>query len=362
MNTIHYKKSDLLGLLSISLYVIYHTLQGFHDVYMKVFLLGGLFTSIIYIVTLKKFKKETLFLLLGLGIIIGIQFPVSYDIRMIVLFICMFVGTYIDTDDLLQWMFISKLLSFIVGTIAGWPKANTCALHGGMLILMYMCANRKKMGWAHVGIIATATLWLYMHTSSEASLVGLGIAVVLLIYYKISYNKKFFRWKLVEYVFPASLFFNLICIFTFIDKKIPIIGKWLPTQLNTVFYKVVKLIDVAMTSRITLAAASFPKFGVSLWGGNADYTILNLAEGVYYNLDSGMMWLLHGEGIILTVIFMLLNIKLMKYLKKEKEYILVIAGIVIACWAMIEDMLLIVGTNFLIALYGKALLMNWKRG
>ena len=361
MNIIQYNKNDIWGLLSISFYVIYHTLQGFHDTLMKVFLLLGLLTSVIYILTLKKFKKETLLLLLGLGIIILIQFPVSFDIRMVVLFICMVVGTYVDLDDLLQWMFVSKLLAFIVGTAIGWARGNTSALHGGMLILMYICANRKNIRWRHIAITAVSTVLLYIFTGTATSLLGLGIAVIMLVYYKLCNTKKIFRWKLVEYVFPAALLFNLTCVLTFVDKKIPIIGQWMPRSINSMFYEFVRFVDVAMTSRITLAAASWPVFGVSLWGGNANYNLLNLTKNVYYNLDSGMMWLIHGKGIILTVIFMFLTVNVMKYFIKQKEYILVIAGVVIACWAMIEDMLFIVGTNFLIALYGKALLMNWKK-
>lgn len=361
MNTIHYNKEDLMGLLSISLYVIYHTLQGFHDTLTKGILFLALLTSVIYIINLKRFKKETLILLVCIGVITIIQFPVSFDIRMIVLFICMIVGTYIDIDDLLQWMFIAKLVSFIAGTVIGWEKANTCALHGGMLLLLYVCTNRKNIRWRHIAITAGVAVLLFLYTNTATLLLGIGIALILLIYYKIFSGKILFHWKIVKYVFPAVLFVNLVCVLTFVEKQVPLIGQWLPTKVNDLFYEIVRIVDVATTSRVTLAAASWPVFGVSLWGGNADYTSLNLTEGVYYNLDSGMMWLLQGWGIILTIVFMLITIQLMNYLMKNKEYVLIIVGIVIACWAMIEDMLLIVGTNFLIVLFGKALMMSRKK-
>lgn len=361
MNTIHYNKDDVFGLISISLYVVYHTLQGFHDTLPKAILLLALLTSAIYIVNLKKFKKETLLLLLVIGVITLVQFPVTFDIRMVVLFICMVVGTYIDIDDMLNWMFISKFIAFIIGTAIGWEKANTCSLHGGMLLLLYICTNRKNIRWRHIALTAGAAIGLFMYTDTATLLLGVGIALVLLVYYKIFNGKKIFHWKIVKYVFPAVLFVNLICVLTFVEKQVPLIGQWLPVKVNELFYEFVRIVDVATTSRVTLAAASWPVFGVSLWGGNADYTLLNLTEGVYYNLDSGMMWLLQGWGIILTIVFMLITIQLMNYFMENKEYVLIIAGIVIACWAMIEDMLMIVGTNFLIVLFGKALLMSRKK-
>jgi hypothetical protein len=51
---------------------------------------------------------------------------------------------------------------------------------------------------------------------------------------------------------------------------------------------------------------------------------------------------------------MALMVYLMKYLVEQKEYIIIIAGIVIALWAINEDMLLTVDTNFLLALIGTA--------
>ena len=51
---------------------------------------------------------------------------------------------------------------------------------------------------------------------------------------------------------------------------------------------------------------------------------------------------------------MALMVYLMKYLAAKKEYIIIIAGIVIALWAINEDMLLTVDTNFLLALIGTA--------
>ena len=361
MNAIHYNKEDVLGLISISLYVVYHTLQGFHDVMMKGILLLALLTSFVYIVFLKKFKKDTLLLLICIGAIILLQFPVKFDIRMLVLFICMFVSTYLDIDDLLDWMFIAKLSSFAVGTVLGWEKANTCSLHGGMLILMYLCTKRKSLNYKHLIYATIAAILLFIYTNTATLLLGIGIAIVLLIYYILFSEKRLFHWKIIKYVYPAVLFINLVCVLAFVEKGVPVIGKWLPSTINQGFYSFVEIVDKATTSRITLAAASWPVFGVSLWGGNADYTLLNLTEGVYYNLDSGMMWLLQGGGIILTIVFMLLTIQMMEYFMKKKEYVLITVGIVIACWAMIEDMLLIVGTNFLIVFYAKALIMNNKK-
>ena len=101
-----------------------------------------------------------------------------------------------------------------------------------------------------------------------------------------------------------------------------------------------------------MAAASFQKFGVSIWGGNVDYT--QIWPGVYFNLDSGMIWLLQGWGLMICVVFLILSVVMMYYLIKTERYTFVVVAVAIALWATQEDMLTSVGTNFMMIFMGQA--------
>ncbi len=126
----------------------------------------------------------------------------------------------------------------------------------------------------------------------------------------------------------------------------------MPDFVNKTFFQLIRWIDIATRSRITLAEASIQKFGVSLWGGNVDYG--QIWPGVYFNLDSGMMWLIQGWGLLVTAVFIVMSVMLMKYLIGTRRYHYVIAALIIALWATQEDMLVSVGTNFLMIFMGQA--------
>ena len=61
---------------------------------------------------------------------------------------------------------------------------------------------------------------------------------------------------------------------------------------------------------------------------------------------------------MITVIFMSLTVMLMRYLTKTKRYSFIVAAIAIAFWATQEDMLVSVGTNFLLIFVGQAVRYN----
>lgn len=139
------------------------------------------------------------------------------------------------------------------------------------------------------------------------------------------------------------------------EKYFPGIRTGFPLIIRDIFTFIVDKIDKLASWRITLAAESLFRYGFSLMGGNVKYDSIIDDFGIYFNLDSGMMWLLQGWGIVMTIIFMTLMTIMMKYLIKKKEYHTIIAGISIALWALNEDMLVSVGSNFMFFILGKIL-------
>lgn len=356
MDSIRYKQNDKYALLSIALFIAYYTLKIIDAFYIKGLLAVAILLAVIHIVrNVIKTTKVSLIILFSIAAVILIRLSVSNDVRMIIMCLIIFIGMNIDVDDLITWMFCSKFISFIVAMVLAGYKGNACALHGGSLILLYLCLHRKDMKNRYLIVALCSALLLYLYTDTGALLINIGIAFLLLFYHVIFGKNKFLKSIVIKYIFPAALLVNLFCVLVLANKSLPFVGAYVPTSINSAFCKIVSVIDIATSYRISLAATSWPIFGVSLWGGNVDYSLLNLAPGEYFYLDSGMMWLLQGWGIIATTLFMLLITWLMKYLIERKEYILVVSAVVIALWAINEDLLLSIDTNFLIAFLGNVI-------
>ena len=81
----------------------------------------------------------------------------------------------------------------------------------------------------------------------------------------------------------------------FYKREIPLIGHLLPEKVNQCYLRFITAVNEILSGRLSLANESLKYFGVSWFGGNVKYDSYTL-NGHYFNLDSGMMWLLQGFG------------------------------------------------------------------
>ncbi|MCD2502356.1 hypothetical protein LQE93_11245 [Clostridium sp. NSJ-145] len=297
-----------------------------------------------------KERKYSDLLVVSLALIIGVIFYFHHtDTRLAIGILTMICYLYEDIDEIIKYFFYSKLFFFIIAILTGgYMHINGAALHGGMVILLYVCMKDNKMKWADIATIFIAFLILSLYTDSGSAKIGMIATVILLLVVK---SKKFIRVyksKLLTFIYPIILFINVYfakCIE--LGGQIPYIGKLLPKKIGEQIYNVILFLDRATSSRLTLAAYSLKHLGTSFWGGNVDYSKLNIGENGYFNLDSGFMWLLQDWGYFMTFIFCIVSIILIYYFIKKEKYNFVIVAVVIALWGVNEDMLLSVGTNFL---------------
>lgn len=338
--------------------ITYYTLQGacIYNGKMKILLAIAVVFGIVKIITSLRVDIKSFLILTGLVLVILCIFFKNKDSRLLIAAVALMCGIGETPEELITCIFMTKLMSYIfVLCTGGYHHINGVALHGGMLLLMFMCKYAKKMEEIHYIIMIGATLILILYTKSGSSAVGLLFMLFLILIYNSKGGKRVFNLKIIKYIYPICLFFNCFFALGIINAQIPMIGHVMPSTINKLYMIIASFLDKLTTSRLTLVCYSFKWFGVSLFGGNIDYDQLHIGQEDYFNLDSGMIWLLQGWGIIITLIFMILTICLMVYFMETERYHYLIAAIVIAFWAINEDMLVSFGTNFLMIFMGQAI-------
>lgn len=352
------KRDEFCGYLFVICMMIFYSIDQWKE-YWDGIMYFGILAGVAGIVFSIKMRLKTFLVYMAFCIIPIISFVHAHDTRILVMVIAMLCGIRLDARRVLSVMFYTKLFCFMIVMIAGgYGHINGAAIHGGMLIMLYICMHREmKLYQIFVVLFSYALLALYTQSGSFIVCAGLGIALVCL--FKITGWREILENKVVEFIYPICLLFNYFFAAGVGETSIPYIGRWLPRVINNIYVKLVVFLDRVMNSRLTLTKYSWNRFSFSFWGGNVDYSLLDLGVGGYFNLDSGLMWLVQGGGIFLTVGFMVLSVILMRYLMKNQYDNYIIVAVVIALWSVNEDVLLGFGTNFLIIFMGKAV---WDYG
>ena len=113
------------------------------------------------------------------------------------------------------------------------------------------------------------------------------------------------------------------------------------------------MVDKVFTGRISLGGFSLYYFGISLFGGNIDYSVNTGLK--YFVVDSGLLLLLQDWGLIITILMSVIFIMLMRMLMKNKEYALIVYMLIIILWSFNEDIFISVGSNFAFYIFGHEL-------
>lgn len=321
--------------------------------------------SLKIVLNLRKKIYPDLFVIVIALIIMIIFYLNSKDTRLAIGILSMIVYLYADVDKVIRYFLFSKaFFYFTVMLTGGYGHINGVAIHGGILLLIYICKRDKKLKWMNIIAVFIGFMILSLYTNSGSAKIAMICTMILLLSIKLNKFQWLYKSKIIIYTYPIALFVNYFCAVTIgTAGKIAFIGSIIPYKINSYIYEFILFLDKVTTSRLTLANYSLANFGVSFWKGNIDFSILELGEGGYFNLDSGFMWLLQGWGGFMTIIFCIMTIFLIRYFIKYEKYNYVITAVVIALWGINEDILLSVGTNFLIIFMLKSILsyLNEKK-
>lgn len=361
------KNDEIIPVLSIMSLIFYYTINfsKIYHSYFKIFLVISLLLNMIYVFKINKFKVKiktcVFFVMIAAVFVIGVI--LQHDTRVLFSLFAIIIGTFIDEKVIFGSMFWTKVLgiSFVLIT-GGYNHLNTLSVNVATTILAYVCYQKHNIKLLQYLTISLVYIIFSIYTKSGAFILGVGLTAYLLFFKDYSKKiRKLLLSKVVQFIYPFLLFLNVYLAMYFYKREIPLIGHLLPEKVNQCYLRFITAVNEILSGRLSLANESLKYFGVSWFGGNVKYDSYTL-NGHYFNLDSGMMWLLQGFGIVFTVIIMLLFILLLKYLIENKEYNYIIVAIVIALWATNEDIFLSLNTNFMFFLLGKTLRSYLKKG
>lgn len=347
------KKREIPSYLFILCLTIFYTISWLDNEKDFLMLIGLLFGILAIILNYRFVIKDMIFLFFVSSFVI-FRYAKLGDNQLPVLIIALFLGSMLEAYKVLNIMFYTKLFCVIIGILLSGYGKNAIAIQGIVLILIYMCKSGEQANLRRkIGVIVVY-LGIAIYTNTGAFIVVGGISVFLWIALRTKGIKKICMSAIVIWIAPIFLFFNYFFAACVHEELIPFVGQYLPNWVNYYILRIADSLDVAMSMRLSLTRVSLLRFGVSPWGGNVDAATLRAESGGYFYLDSGMINLLQGEGIILTILVLLLYTITMYYLVRTEQYCCIIAGIAIILYVINEPILLSFGTNFLILFMGNA--------
>ena len=329
-------------------FIIFAFLFGFIDIFMhheeiyKIFLHNKNLTILVSILILMTI----------------IKFMLNQDTRLIISVMAIFIAMYFPLYKIFYITFFTKFITFIIYYfIGGYAHLNYISVHFGMIILLYLIIS-YKINRFNLKCSLVLLIIGYFISKSGAFLMCCGLAILL--FYSLKLKLKYFliKLKIIEYYFPFMMLLTVLLGLAYMSYandfiNFGILRSITPKFLCTIFAFILRLIDKVFTGRISLGGFSLYYFGISLFGGNIDYSVNTGLK--YFVVDSGLLLLLQDWGLIITILMSVIFVMLMRMLMKNKEYALIVYMLIIILWSFNEDIFISVGSNFAFYIFGHEL-------
>lgn len=287
-----------------------------------------------------------------------IKFMLNQDTRLIISVMAIFIAMYFPLYKIFYITFFTKFITFIIYYfIGGYTHLNYISVHFGMIILLYLIIS-YKINRFNLKCSLVLLIIGYFISKSGAFLMCCGLAILL--FYSLKLKLKYFliKLKIIEYYFPFMILLTVLLGLAYMSYandfiNFGILRSITPKFLCTIFAFVLRLVDKVFTGRISLGGFSLYYFGISLFGGNIDYSVNTGLK--YFVVDSGLLLLLQDWGLIITILMGVIFVMLMRMLMKNKEYALIVYMLIIILWSFNEDIFISVGSNFAFYIFGHEL-------
>ena len=312
--------------------------------------IGLLIICVIIILNYKKINYRMLLILL-----IGVISMLTTKDKNILKFSIILMGsTFVDFNKIIKTDFKFRSIFFILvvvcnqiglmnavnvfrydGTVRyslGFIHPNTFALNVFIIVLDEYYLNYIKGSKINIKLLIRDLLLyifafciiLFVSNTKSCCLIILMLMLTLFlknIIYKI-YNNKFIM-TFLKNLFLIFLILSFIIAFFY--------------NSNSNFYK--KLDDV-LSSRVTIWNHYTENYDISIFGQVINETSKQLAKEnhlKHYPLDNGYLYMLYVQGLVVTIMYVILFYKLIKYALKNKLYILLNIIILILIYGIIES-------------------------
>lgn len=283
----------------------------------------------------------------------------SYNIMMST-WIFVVASKYIDFDKLVEIAYFVQIIMvalvfflFFTGVIdeytmyrgstlrhsLGFSHPNHLGVRIFQLVVCRCYLRRNKLGVSDIIIVLLAGNFVNVVSNSKTAYYALLIFTIMIFLHIILSKKEALIERVISYTIVVAVAVNVLSvILSIIDVK---------------KYSILNLFDRVMSSRFSKCHKTVKYYGVPIWGQDVQKTVKRHIIGSFYNfwLDNAYMSILLRYGVVVFLIFSILYIAVMIYLKKEKQYMLLEILCLYAIYGVMENYLFSMSHNlFLLTL------------
>lgn len=347
------KKNNLFAYIYIILINIYYGLRAtqLNNPNLHYILYMAVIIFFIQVCFFENYRLLEVFILPLLIVFCMLNYHYSNDSRLLVLALTIIIMKSVKFESCLKLIFYERILITIciislsiIGVIPnieryvndrtayalGFDHSNLLAVWITIILFMYICLNQTRMNIKNYLLFILCSICIYIITISRTSLiVSIFIYTILLINYYIGIPRTIFNFS--KYIYFVFMWLSI----------------YLPLNLSSTGF--IRILDKWLSYRLTLSKMYLDNFSIGWF-----HTYISASKfkdiAKYYILDSGYLNLLYSFGIVESIVFMVLNILLIKKLLKQQKDIYVIVIIGLAIYSFTEDVLCSLQYNFTLLL------------
>lgn len=193
-------------------------------------------------------------------------------------------------------------------------------------ICAYVSYKKDKISYSELIILLITNYYIFYYTDTRTSFVLGTIFVIYALIKKIFNVKKgLIKFKIMDFIYSYSFILCLIIILG--------ISFCLPSVTF-------ESLNALLSGRLVLYVANLQKYGISLFGQSIMFNTVETNLNHYNYIDSAYLQTLVVDGIVFSVIIIILFTIANKMIVKEKNDTLAMAMLLIAVFAMFDPQLI----------------------
>ena len=230
--------------------------------------------------------------------------------------------------------------SAVVGYGLGYNHPNQLGCTVCVLLLMYACYKNEKIKYRNIALIGVIELIAYIVTKNRTGAFISALLVIALLLYKNKVASK----RFINILEKSGKWIMPLC--ALLALGLPLLMASVSGRAKVVLYAINGIIG----SRFTHSARVFENYSVPLFGGVIDFDKLQTLYQ-YSIVDNGYLRLIYNFGIVGFAVFMVLYFLTVRKLIRKKEYIYIIAIILMSLMGITENVLRSFALNFTVAFW-----------
>lgn len=236
-----------------------------------------------------------------------------------------------------------------IGYGLGFTHPNRMAYGFTYLIILYVCLLGKRIAVKDYLIIILSSVICYCIAKSRTQV----ICTCGILFFSLFVNSKYFKSFFESLVYIIGLLIVPFCFFFSIAVPYIMISG------NAVLRNYAFMLDHMFSGRFLLTSRAFKYYKLPLFGGINNFDILDSVHH-FSTVDNGYIRFIYSYGLIGMIIYVLLTVLTVYFLKKRKEMLYVSMIIVVSFWAISENILITVGFN-VIVIFWSVIMKDFKK-